>query len=75
MEGKIFSYFRDKLTKIKFFKNLLVCSLCTGFWTGLFFGAVSPYNAIIFAFYSSGTCYLIYLLNCILLNKVYPKDL
>ena len=72
MEGKIFNYFRDKLTKIKFFKDLLACSLCTGFWTGLGIGYYSPYNFIIFGFYSSACCYLIYLVNRILLDKVYP---
>ena len=72
MEGKIFNYFRDKITKIKFFKDLLVCSLCTGFWTGLAIGWFAPYNFIIFGLYSSAGCYLLYLINRILLDKVYP---
>ena len=71
MEGKIFNYFRDKLTKIKFFKDLLACSLCTGFWTGLGIGYYSPYNFAIFGLYSSACCYLIYLGNSILIHKVY----
>jgi len=74
MEGKIFNFVRDKITKIKFFRDLLNCSLCTGFWTGLLIGTFSPYNNILFALYSSATCYLIYLVNSILLNKVYPIE-
>jgi len=76
MEGKILNYFREQLFKIKFFKNLLNCSLCTGFWTGLFIGILTEYNPLLFAFYSSATCYFLYLINYILLDKVYstPKD-
>ena len=33
----------------------------------------SSYNNILFALYSSSTCYLIYLVNYILLNHVYPE--
>ena len=72
MEAKILNFVRDKITKIKFFKDLLNCSLCTGLWTGLLIGTYTPYNIILFALYSSASCYLIYLVNCILLNKVYP---
>ena len=74
MEAKILNFVRDKITKFKFFKELLNCSLCTGFWTGLLIGAFIPYNSILFALYSSATCYLIYLVNYILLNKVYPTE-
>ena len=73
MEGKILDFARDKVTKVKFFRELLNCSLCTGVWTGLLIGTFSPYNNILFALYSSATCYLIYLLNRILLNQVYPE--
>ena len=74
MEAKILNFARDKITKIKFFKDLLNCSLCTGFWTGLIIGTyASSYNNILFALYSSGTCYLIYLANYLLLNRVYPE--
>ena len=73
MEGKILNFAREKVTRVRFFKELLNCSLCTGVWTGLLIGTFSPYNNIIFALYSSATCYLIYLVNCILLNQVYPK--
>ena len=75
MEAKIFNFVRDKITKIKFFEELLNCSLCTGFWTGLLIGSYVPiYNNIFFALYSSATCYFIYLVNSILLNKVYPIE-
>ena len=74
MEAKIFNFVRDIITKLNFFKELLNCSLCTGFWTGLLIGTFSPYNNILFALYSSATCYLIYLVNYILLNKVYPTE-
>jgi len=74
MEAKILNFARDKITKIKFFRDLLNCSLCTGFWTGLIIGTyASSYNNILFALYSSGTCYLIYLANYLLLNRVYPE--
>ena len=74
MEAKILNFARDKITKVKFFKDLLNCSLCTGFWTGLIIGTyASSYNNILFALYSSGTCYLIYLANYLLLNRVYPE--
>ena len=74
MEAKILKFVRDKITKIKLFKELLNCSLCTGFWTGLLIGTFAPYNNILFALYSSATCYLIYLVNYILLDKVYPTE-
>jgi hypothetical protein len=74
MEAKILNFVRDKITKLKFFKELLNCSLCTGFWTGLLIGTFIPYNNILFGLYSSATCYLIYLVNYILLNKVYPIE-
>ena len=74
MEAKILNFARDKITKVKFFRDLLNCSLCTGFWTGLIIGTyASSYNNILFALYSSGTCYLIYLVNYLLLNRVYPE--
>ena len=72
MEAKVLNFIRDKIIKIKFFEELLNCSLCTGFWTGLIIGVFAPYNNILFALYSSVTCYFLYLLNYILLYKVYP---
>ena len=74
MDAKVLNFVRDKITKIKFFKELLACSLCTGFWTGLIIGYYAPFNCLLFALYSSAVCYIMYLLNCILLDKVYPKE-
>jgi len=74
MEGKILNFLRDHLCKITFFKNLLNCSLCTGFWTGLGIGTLTNYNCLVFALYSSVTCYFLYLINSILLSKVYPLE-
>ena len=74
MEAKVLNFIRDKITRFKFFKELLNCSLCTGFWVGLLIGIFIPYNSILFALYSSATCYLIYLVNYILLYKVYPTE-
>jgi len=59
MYGTIFNIPRAKLTKIKFFKELLSCSLCVGFWVGLFLSAFTEYNFILFALYSAATCYII----------------
>lgn len=69
MESKIFNYFglRDKLTKIVFFRDLLHCPLCTGFWTGVLFGIIGPFDPIVFPFYSSACCYFLYLVNSRLL--------
>lgn len=38
--GTILNFIRDRLTKIKFFKELFSCSLCLGFWIGLLFGGL-----------------------------------
>ena len=74
MEGKVLNSLREPLCKISFFQNLLNCSLCTGFWTGLFIGNLTNYNFIVFAFFSSAACYFLYLINSILLSKVYPSE-
>ena len=59
MYGTIFNIPRAKLTKIKFFKELLSCSLCVGFWVGLALSTLIEFNTIVFAFYSAATCYII----------------
>jgi len=59
MYGTIFNIPRAKLTKIKFFKELLSCSLCVGFWVGLSLSTFLEYNTIVFALYSAATCYII----------------
>lgn len=38
--GSILNPIRDRLNKIKFFKELLSCALCLGFWIGLIFGVL-----------------------------------
>ena len=40
MYGKILSKPRNYLIKYSFFKNLLSCAVCTGFWSGLFFSLI-----------------------------------
>ena len=75
MEAKVLNFVRDKVIRINFLNQLLNCSLCTGFWTGLLIGTYVPaYNNILFALYSSVTCYFFYLVNHILLDKVYPNE-
>lgn len=38
--GSILSWIRNFLTKAKFFKELFSCSLCLGFWSGVFHSIV-----------------------------------
>ncbi len=59
MYGTIFNIPRVKLTKIELFKELLSCSLCVGFWVGLALSTFTEYNTLVFALYSSATCYII----------------
>jgi len=56
MYGKIFNFIRIPLIRINFFKQLLGCAMCTGFWSGLCIGIISPYNPFLFALYSSFIC-------------------
>lgn len=67
--GSILSFFRNKLTKYKYFKELFSCSLCLGFWAGLIIGIQSPYSVIIFTTYSAAVCwYADYILDVIILK-------
>ena len=36
--GSILNWLRSPLVKINFFKELLSCSLCIGFWSGVYIG-------------------------------------
>lgn len=36
LQGRIFKEVRLLLSKVQIFKELLSCSMCTGFWTGIF---------------------------------------
>jgi len=55
--GSILSFFRDKLTRYKYFKELFSCALCLGFWSGVFIGLIGPYNPVIFATYGAAVCW------------------
>ena len=68
--GKIFNKIRP--TK-GWFGDLFRCPMCTGFWTGLFLWAISPFtelftfdysliNAFLLGCLSSGTSYLLTML-------------
>ena len=56
--GKILNPIRDFLTKKQFFKDLFTCSMCLGFWVGLFWGMfwVRPFYE--WAFFSSAVCWI-----------------
>jgi len=59
MYAEIVSYIREYLKKYTFFKKLLACALCTGFWVGIFISTFTEYNTLLYALYSSATCYII----------------
>ena len=70
MYGEILNYFREKLTKTKFFSQLLDCALCTGFWCGVI---LMPFaHTILFPLYSACVCYFLHLVKEILSIKAYP---
>jgi hypothetical protein len=60
--GKIFQPLRDRI-KIDFFKNLLACALCTGFWVSLglsfYFVGFSPIKNFLYATAGAGTAWLL----------------
>ena len=55
--GSILSFFRNKLIKYEYFRELFSCSLCLGFWAGMFTGFISPFNPIVFATYGAAVCW------------------
>ena len=55
--GTILNAVRDKLKRIDFFKELFSCSLCLGFWSGLFISLIQNHNILIFGFYSAAICW------------------
>lgn len=63
MYGKILKKPRDFLIKISFFKSLLSCAVCTGFWSGiiasifLLNSSFSNYVLIFLPFASSAASY------------------
>ena len=40
VDSKIMEKFRNFVSRVKFFKDLISCSMCTGFWVGLYFAIV-----------------------------------
>ena len=62
MYGSILNRPRNVLTKLTLFKELLKCSLCTGFWVGLFFGYIVYQDqwkyVVMIGLFSSGACWL-----------------
>lgn len=73
MHAQILDSVRSRIVRIKFFKDLLTCALCTGFWSGLIIGTFAPYNMFLFALYSSAFCYLTYIVNEYLIINGYPS--
>ena len=64
--GSILKLPRECLKSLSiFFKKLFECSMCLGFWTGVFFSLLSyyingmNYNLILIPFISSGTCWFL----------------
>jgi hypothetical protein len=52
--GSILDYPRSQIRKLNpFFEELFKCSLCLGFWSGLFVGLVSQENLLLFPFYGA----------------------
>lgn len=88
MYGSLFNKPRNFLMmKFNWFRRLITCPLCTGFWCGAMF---SPFHLVPlqttktdwwcswtmllpFACYSAIMCYIFHLLTEILLNKAYPS--
>lgn len=73
MYGEILNYFRERLTRIKFFSQLLTCSLCTGFWCG--FVLIPFTDSILTPLFCACVCYFLHLTKEILCNKAYPDDI
>ena len=60
--GSILSWIRTPLTSISFFKELLSCSLCIGFWSGIVVGIFGLYNThdnvfFLLPFISAAVCW------------------
>lgn len=69
--GSILNWPRNFLIKFKFFEQLFDCSLCLGFWVGLFFGIVWLGSAWLWCFYSSGVCFFADLVMLSLKKKIW----
>jgi hypothetical protein len=44
--GSILNFIRKPLSKIIIFEELLKCSLCIGFWSGVFIGSFAYFNTL-----------------------------
>ena len=62
--GTILNLPRNFLSKNKYFKELFKCSLCLGFWVGIFIGYINytldgmnPLHVIYLGFSSSAVCW------------------
>lgn len=65
IQSLIFKPIRLFLFKFQFFKELLSCAMCTGFWTGLFLAFITKHNSVecfIFGLASSFASYYSYIL-------------
>lgn len=52
--GSILNHPRNLLRKLNpFFEELFKCSLCLGFWSGLFIGLILKENLFLFPFYGA----------------------
>ena len=71
MYGEILNGIRREFTRVEFFRKLLDCALCTGFWCGV---VLIPFTHILFPLYSACACYFLHLIKEILCNKAYPDD-
>jgi hypothetical protein len=55
--GAILNFIRNPLKRIKFFNELFSCALCMGFWIGLSYSVITPYE-ITFSFYTAAICWI-----------------
>jgi hypothetical protein len=71
--GSILNFARDRLTKIKFFKDLFACSLCLGMWVGVIVGAYTGSDILLIGFASSFVCWLADHIILFLKEKIWPS--
>jgi hypothetical protein len=70
--GSILNFIRDRLTRIKFFKDLFACSLCIGIWVGFFVGVYTGRDILLMSFASSFVCWLADHVILLLKEKIWP---
>lgn len=77
MYGSIFNTIRDYLSlHISWFKELIKCPVCLGFWCGILLSPFIFESILIIpaAFYSSAACYILHLVTGIMLTKADLTD-